>query len=112
MKQTYYPKVRKSKLFKQGYIASRSGHSRGSSVDLTIVNLETNKELDMGSIYDFFGSESHPSYTGITKDQQENRMLLRNIMIKHGFNPYKNEWWHFTIRNEPFPKTYFNFEVN
>ncbi|GAB7257388.1 M15 family metallopeptidase [Polaribacter sp. OB-PA-B3] len=112
MKKTYYPKVKKSELFKQGYIASRSGHSRGSSVDLTIVDLKTNKELDMGSIYDFFGSESHPSYRNISKKQLENRILLRNIMIKHGFKPYKNEWWHFTIRNEPFPKTYFNFEVN
>lgn len=111
MKAKYYPNVPKSELFKRGYIASKSGHSRGSTVDLTIVDLTTNKELDMGSDYDFFGEESHPFYKNITKKQKENRMYLREIMLLNGFVPYDNEWWHFTLQNEPYPKTYFNFPV-
>ena len=111
MKKEYYPNVPKSQLFKRGYISSRSGHSRGSTVDLTIINTETGKELDMGSPYDFFGIKSHPLHKNITKEQKENRMLLRKIMIKNNFRPYKNEWWHFTLRYEPFPKKYFNFPV-
>lgn len=111
MKQQYYPNVNKRNLFKEGYIASKSGHSRGSTVDLTIIDLKTNKELDMGSPYDFFGTPSHITYQNITKQQKENRQLLQNTMLKHGFRPYPNEWWHFTLRNEPFPKTYFDFPV-
>ena len=111
MKRTYYPEVPKSTLFKRGYIASKSGHTRGSTVDLTIVNLKTGKELDMGSPFDFFGIESHPFYKKIEKNQKENRMQLRTIMLAYGFKPYDNEWWHFTLRNEPFPKTYFNFPI-
>ena len=110
-KQEYYPKVEKKRLFKKGFIASKSGHTRGSTVDLTIVDLKTKKELDMGSPYDFFGEESHPFYEGITKKQQVNRMLLRDLMIAYNFKPYKNEWWHFTLKNEPFPDTYFNFPI-
>ncbi|TXD48828.1 M15 family metallopeptidase [Polaribacter sp. IC073] len=112
MKNQYYPNVAKSQLFKQGYIASKSGHSRGSTVDLTIINTATEKELDMGSSYDFFGVQSHYSYKKISQKQQENRMLLRKIMRAHNFKPYENEWWHFTLRNEPFRNTYFNFLVN
>lgn len=111
MKQQYYPKVAKSQLFNLGYIASKSGHTRGSTVDLTIIELKTGKELDMGSPYDFFGSKSHPFYRKITEKQKENRMLLRRMMLKNGFKPYDNEWWHFTLREEPYPKTYFNFSV-
>ena len=112
MKKEFYPNVVKSALFKQGYIASKSGHSRGSTVDLTIINIKTLKELDMGSAYDFFGIESHPFHENISKKQKENRMLLREIMLSNSFKPYENEWWHFTLRNEPFPKTYFNFPVD
>lgn len=111
MKADYYPSVPKNQLFKRGYIASKSGHSRGSTVDLTIVDVTTNKELDMGSPYDFFGIESHPFYEKITKKQKENRMYLRELMLLNGFIPYDNEWWHFTLSNEPYPKTYFNFPV-
>ena len=110
-KAKYYPTVPKSELFKQGYIASKSGHSRGSTVDLTIINLKTGKELDMGSLYDFFGQKSHPFSNNITKKQRENRMLLRNIMLSNNFKPYANEWWHFTLKNEPFPNIYFNFPI-
>ncbi len=111
MKAQYYPNVSKSELFKRGFIASKSGHSRGSTVDVTLVDLDTGKELDMGSSYDFFGTESHPFYRKVTKKQKENRMLLRRIMLIKGFKPYDNEWWHFTLKDEPFPKTYFNFPV-
>lgn len=110
-KHLFYPKLNKRNLFKLGYISSRSGHSRGSSVDLTIVNLKTGKELDMGGPYDFFGKISHVFYPNITKQQKENRMLLRKVMLKYGFKPYSYEWWHFTLRNEPFPKTYFDFPI-
>lgn len=111
MKQEYYPKVQKSQLFNQGYIASKSGHTRGSTVDLTIVDAKTGKELDMGSPYDFFGVQSHPHHSNLSKEQKENRMLLRKMMLENNFKPYENEWWHFTLRNEPFRNTYFNFPV-
>ena len=111
MKQEYYPDIPKSKLFKLGYIASKSGHTRGSTIDLTIVNLKTKKELDMGSLYDFFGIQSHTFYKNITARQKRNRLFLRKIMLENGFKPYDNEWWHFTLKNEPFPKTYFNFPI-
>ena len=111
MKQQYYPKVPKSQLFNLGFIASKSGHTRGSTVDLTIINVKTGKELDMGSPYDFFGVESHPFYKKITNRQQKNRITLRTIMLANNFKPYDNEWWHFTLRNEPFPKTYFKFPI-
>ncbi|MGB0879211.1 MAG: M15 family metallopeptidase [Polaribacter sp.] len=111
MKSQYYPKVPKRELFKRGYIASKSGHTRGSTVDVTIVNTNTGKELDMGSPYDFFGEISHPFHKNLTSIQKENRLLLRKIMLENGFRPYSKEWWHFTLRNEPFPKTYFNFPI-
>lgn len=111
MKKEYYPNVRKSELFKRGFIASKSGHSRGSTVDITIIDLKTKKELDMGSLYDYFGIKSHPLYKKITQKQQQNRMLLRTTMIQHNFIPYNNEWWHFTLKKEPFPETYFNFPI-
>lgn len=110
-KQEYYPKVNKRHLFKLGYITSKSGHSRGSTVDLTLVDLKTGKEVDMGSKFDFFGEKSHLYNKTITPTQQKNRNILRKAMVKNGFRPYKNEWWHYTLRNEPYPKTYFNFPV-
>ena len=111
MKQLYYPDVQKSELFTLGFIALKSGHTRGSTVDLSIVDIKTNRELDMGSSYDFFGEKSHPYYKKITDKQTKNRMLLRSIMIKNGFIPYDNEWWHFTLKNELYPTTYFNFTI-
>ena len=110
-KSEYYPDVAKKDLFKLDYIALKSGHTRGSTVDLTIVDIVTGQELDMGSPYDFFGIQSHPFYHKLTKSQKANRLLLRNVMLTNGFKPYDNEWWHFTLANEPFPKAYFNFPV-
>lgn len=111
MKSLYYPDVKKSNLFKLGFIASKSSHTRGSTVDLSLIDIKTNKELDMGSSYDFFGATSDVFHKNLSKKQEKNRMLLRNIMIKNGFKPYDNEWWHFTLVDEPFPNTYFNFVV-
>ncbi|WP_299126034.1 M15 family metallopeptidase [uncultured Winogradskyella sp.] len=110
-KQQFYPNVNKRNLFKAGYIASRSGHSRGSTLDLTITNGETGEPLDMGSPYDFFGEQSWVDYKDITEEQKRNRQLLQTVMLKHNFRNYPKEWWHFTLRWEPFPKTYFDFEV-
>lgn len=113
MKESYYPDVDKKNLFKEGYIAEKSGHSRGSTIDLTVVDSATGEELDMGSGFDFFGEISHPLYQGVlTEKQKENRMLLRETMLKHGFLPLESEWWHFTLKDEPFPDTYFDFPVN
>ncbi len=111
-KHEFYPTINKRNLFKLGYISTKSGHSRGSSIDITLIDLKTNKEIDMGSPYDFFGAISATYSKKITKKQLQNRLLLRSVMIKHGFRAYsKREWWHFTLRNEPFPKTYFDFLV-
>lgn len=110
-KRFYYPNVAKHDLIPNGYIAAKSGHSRGSTVDLTLINLETGAELDMGTPWDYFGQESHPDYNGVTPEQYENRQLLQHVMTKHGFKPLPEEWWHFTLVNEPFPETYFNFSV-
>ncbi|PKD15863.1 peptidase M15 [Salegentibacter salinarum] len=110
-KQRFYPEVAKKDLFQLGYIATKSGHSRGSTVDLTIIDAQNGEELDMGSGYDFFGDISHHSTNKITKEQRANRSLLKRIMIKNGFRPYPEEWWHYTLRNEPFPETYFDFPV-
>ena len=110
-KNEYYPNVKKEHLFEEGYIASKSGHSRGSTIDITLVNIETGEALDMGSPYDFFGTESWVENKNLTTQQLANRMLLQTVMIKHGFNNYPKEWWHFTLRNEPFPNTYFDFVI-
>jgi len=112
MKQYFYPELDKSVLFPQGYIAEHSGHSRGSTVDLTLFDMNTEKEVDMGGTFDYFGELSHPDYTGITEEQYANRMLLRDVMVRHGFNPLPEEWWHFTLKDEPYKDTYFTFPVS
>lgn len=112
MKNYFYPNLDKNSLFEQGYIVEKSCHSRGSTVDVTLFDVNTGKEVDMGGTFDYFGESSHSDYSNITKEQYNNRMILREIMINHGFKPLKEEWWHFTLENEPFPNTYFNFPVN
>jgi len=111
MKARFYPDVAKKDLFKLDYIASKSGHSRGSTLDLTLISLKTFEALDMGSPYDFFGQISWPFAKEITAKQRAHRMLLRTLMLKYGFQPYCCEWWHFTLKSEPFPATYFDFIV-
>lgn len=112
MKPYFYPDLEKHELFEKGYIASRSSHSRGSTVDLTLFDMNTGREADMGSPFDFFGERSHPDYKGITDAQYKNRMLLQGAMVRNGFNPIDCEWWHFTLNNEPYPDTYFEFPVS
>ena len=109
-KRIYYPNIKKSELFKLGYIAYKSGHSRGSTVDVSLVELSTNKELDMGTIFDYFGIESHTFSDDITEKQKSNRLILYEIMSQNGFKNYPKEWWHFTLEKEPFKK-YFDFLV-
>ena len=111
MKPYFYPALDKSVLFAQGYIAKKSGHTRGSTVDLTLFDMKTEKEVDMGGTFDWFGPESHPDFRGITPAQFANRMILRRAMMCHGFKPISSEWWHFTLKKEPFPHTYFTFPV-
>ena len=110
-KQQFYPDVAKKDLFKEEYIATRSGHSRGSTLDLTLTDGKTGVPLDMGSPYDFFGEQSWVDYDNITEAQKANRQLLQTVMLKHNFRNYPKEWWHFTLRWEPFPDTYFDFVV-
>lgn len=131
MKEYFYPQVDKTRLFADGYIDAKSGHSRGSTVDLTLLDMQTGKELDMGGTFDHFGIESHPDwcgnpdtmeYTGkykgnkqpkngaINEVQFKNRMILRQAMLRNGFKPLDTEWWHFTLKNEPYPDTYFTFK--
>ena len=130
MKRYFYPDLDKSVLFEQEYIYEKSGHTRGSTVDLTLFDMQTEKELDMGGTFDWFGPESHPDFCGdpeigkytgdnhkspakrsITPQQFANRMILRQAMLRHGFKPLDSEWWHFTLKDEPFPDTYFTFPV-
>ena len=112
MKQYFYPELDKQELFEKGYIAGKSSHSRGSTVDLTLLDMKTGKEVDMGSPFDLSSPVSHPDERSITQEQYQNRMLLRNTMISSGFEPIYCEWWHFTLKDEPYPDTYFNFPVS
>ena len=111
MKADYYPGLEKSVLIAGGYIAERSGHSRGSTVDVTLIELSSGAELDMGSPWDFFDPISWPSSDAVPQSARDNRMLLREVMLRHGFAPLEEEWWHFTLREEPHPQTYFDFPV-
>ena len=155
MKPYFYPDLDKSVLFPQEYICLKSGHTRGSTVDLTLFDMATEKELDMGGTFDWFGPESHPDFCGnpetgeysplptipeqssptrslsplgeelnasesspqggtrggLSPEQFEHRMILRRAMLAHGFKPFDTEWWHFTLKDEPFPDTYFTFPV-
>lgn len=110
-KARYYPAIDKSTLFRDGYIAKHSGHSRGSTVDLTLVDARSGEELDMGSPFDFFGPISHHGTALIGVQQTRNRETLRQAMLRHGFEPYSAEWWHYTLKAEPYPTTYFDFPV-
>ena len=113
MKRYFYPDLDKSVLFPQGYIMEKSGHSRGSTFDLTLVYNSSGKDVDMGGRFDFFGQLSHPDFVShLTEEQVANRMILRKAMMDAGFKPLAEEWWHFTLENEPFPDTYFTFPVN
>jgi D-alanyl-D-alanine dipeptidase len=108
-KAVHYPDIEKTALVASGYIARRSGHSRGATVDLTLCDAATGAELDMGGPFDFFGLLSHHGASGLTDDQQARRRRLKDAMAAEGFAAYEKEWWHYTLQNEPFPDTYFDF---
>ena len=108
--KTFYPKLEKSDLLAGSYIMAKSGHSRGSTVDLTIMKKDGGF-VDMGGTFDLFSEISHPDYKKISKKQKKNRKILRDAMVKAGFNPIDSEWWHFTLKDEPYKDTYFNFDV-
>ena len=111
-KAVFYPDVDKRDLFRLGFIAKKSGHSRGSTIDLTLFDMMTQKDLDMGGGFDYFGELSWSGYTRtLTREQIANRRLLRELMVKHGFRPLEEEWWHFTLVDEPYPDVYFDFPV-
>lgn len=111
MKQQFYPNELKQDLFKKGYIATKSGHTRGSTLDVTLIDLKTGSALDMGFPYDFFGQESWVGYDELSVNQKWNRNQLQKAMLKYGFKNYPQEWWHFTLVNEPYPETYFDFVI-
>lgn len=111
MKPYFYPDVDKSLLFELEFICAKSSHSRGSTVDLTLFDMDTGKDVDMGGTFDWFGEESHPGFDGITDSQKANRAILRDAMMDAGFKPFDTEWWHFTLSDEPYPDTYFDFPV-
>ncbi len=112
MKQEYYPDMSKEDIIKKGFIAVHSAHSRGSTVDLTLVDMSTEKELDMGCGFDFFGDEARYNYANLSEEQKSNRKLLRDVMVSHGFHIVdRGEWWHFRLKEEPHSGTYFDFPV-
>lgn len=111
MRRYFYPDVDKSRLFDLGFICAKSGHSRGSTIDLTLFDMSTEREVDMGGTFDWFGEESHPDYANLTENQLRMRQLLRDAMMEAGFKPMSTEWWHFTLKDEPYPDTYFDFPV-
>ncbi len=108
--KTFYPTLKKSDLLKGQYIMEKSGHTRGSTVDLTLIKMD-GSFVDMGGTFDLFSEISHPDYKKLTRKQKQNRKILHDAMIKAGFNGIDSEWWHFTLKNEPYPDTYFNFDV-
>ncbi|MBY8625161.1 D-Ala-D-Ala dipeptidase VanX-P [Enterococcus faecium] len=110
-KAKHYPHIDKKTMIEEGYIAEYSGHSRGSTIDLTLYDLESKKLLDMGGDFDLMDEISHYAAEGITKEEKENRKLLRDLMVKCGFVPYENEWWHYSLKDEPYPDTYFDFVI-
>ena len=112
MKPYFYPDLPKQELFSKGYIAKQSSHSRGSAVDVTLLDMKTGKEADMGSPFDLFSERSHPDCRDVTKEQYENRMLLQHAMVRNGFAPLDCEWWHFVLKDEPYPNTYFTLPVS
>ena len=112
MKPYFYPELTKAEVFERGYIAKRSSHSRGSAIDLTLIDMKSGKEVDMGGPFDLFSEVSHPDYRGITDEQYANRMMLQKVMARNGFDTLDCEWWHFVLHDEPYPDTYFEFPVS
>lgn len=110
-KPRYYPNIGRAEMFEKGYVATKSGHSRGSTVDLTLYHLNTGELATMGGDHDLMDSVSHHGADGVTRVAARNREHLRSVMADAGFRPYDCEWWHYTLRDEPYPDTYFDFPI-
>ena len=108
--KSFYPNLKKSDLLEGQYIMAKSGHTRGSTVDLTLIKKD-GSFVDMGGTFDLFSEISHPDYKKLTRVQKKNRKILHDAMIKAGFEGLDSEWWHFTLKDEPYPDTYFDFDV-
>ncbi len=108
--KTFYPDLQKQDLVKGNYVATKSSHTRGSTVDLTIIRKD-GSAVDMGGTFDLFSEISHPDYPKVTETQKQNREILRNAMLKAGFKGIDSEWWHYTYKDEPYKDTYFDFDV-
>lgn len=110
-KSAFYPNLTRQEIFNGGFISPESSHTRGSTVDLTVITMATGKEIDMGGDFDFFSERSYSDYDHLTLEQSKNRVLLRYLMRSEGFEPMQQEWWHFTLSDEPYPETYFDFPI-
>lgn len=110
-KERYYPNIDRRAMIEEGYVAAKSSHSRGSAIDLTLYRLDTGALVAMGSGFDFMDERSHHASTNISQAEARNRRLLRSIMENSGFEPYAHEWWHYMLKNEPFPNDYFDFPI-
>jgi zinc D-Ala-D-Ala dipeptidase len=110
-KRRHYPNIDRPQMFEQGYVASRSGHSRGSTVDLTLYHLATGELAEMGGDHDLMDPVSHHGAPGITPVAARNRQHLCGVMVHSGFDRYDREWWHYTLTDEPYPDTYFDFPI-
>ena len=110
-KPIHYPNIEKAKMFDDGYICRKSTHTRGCAIDLTIVNMATHQEVDMGAIFDYMDPRSWPESDEVSPEQKRNRFILREAMLAAGFQPLVNEFWHFTVDPEPYPDTYFDFLI-
>lgn len=111
-KSKHYPNINRSEMIRKGYVAAQSSHSRGSAIDLTLYRLDTNVLVPMGGDFDLMDVISHHEARGIAEAEAKNRRLLRSIMESSGFNAYEYEWWHYTLKNEPYPDTYFDFPIS
>lgn len=110
-KEKYYPNIARGEMVSKGYVASKSAHSRGSAVDLTLYRLDTNEMVPMGTCFDFMDERSHHAAKTLSDGEAQNRLLLRAIMEESGFEPFAYEWWHYVLKNEPYPNDYFDFPV-
>ena len=110
-KERYYPNIERAEMLAKGYVASQSSHSRGSAIDLTLYRLDTGALVSMGGSFDFMDERSHHAAKGIARMEAQNRGCLRSIMENSGFEAYRFEWWHYVLKNEPYPNRYFDFSV-
>jgi len=111
-KERHYPNIARDEMFSRGYVAARSGHTRGSTVDLTLFHLDSGELASMGGDHDLMDPVSHHGAAGVPELEAGNRQTLCTVMEESGFDRYDNEWWHYSLRDEPFPDTYFDFEIS